>query len=97
MKGVWIVTTVRWIFDNVRALGVFILVGLGVYAKGRRAGAKREAERNEAQRAAEEAESHGERIKAMRRDKEISDEIAGMSDDDVARRLHERWRTPSDQ
>ena len=59
-------------------------------------GARRERERQEARRAAELAESQQRHIDDLRKLQETRDEVDALSDDDVHRRLRDRWTRPQD-
>ena len=69
----------------------FALAGIGAAAailwRAWSGGAKRERERQEARRAAEMAEAHGNRLDTMKTAQESRDAANNATDDDVAHRL----------
>lgn len=69
---------------------------VAIYWRAWTGGIKRERERQEARRAAEMAESQGHRADALNTAQEVRDATDARSDDDVARRLRDRWTSTDD-
>lgn len=85
MKGIWIVTTIRWIVDNIKGLCVGLLVALGMYAKGRRSGRKNAEDEYI-------AEHNARSVEAMKKRTEVEDEVRRMHDDDRGDRMRDYYR-----
>lgn len=74
-----------------------VAAAVAIYWRGGTAAKQAERERQEARRLAEMAEAQQRHIDDLRKLQEKRDEVADMSDDDVSRRLRDKWTRPEDR